>query len=310
MTNEELTELEDLKKEFPYLNFEEGYFGHKFGSINGTTPPFKWESLDAHQLKTMKRLMFLIGKQEGEKSASPIKMMGHATTFQMGVYQQKQKDKEALEIKEDLYSNDPDKIFRIVERAFNQHNSTESARVEFFKKILPSWPISSQKAIKQLSSDDDINFVILKQDSQDSDALKIKQDLESKDVDKVYGLINRALSFQDNGFVEGVLGKIFDRFHCSMGDVVGRKIKSKADGYENFLMWSGLSVKSEDIKPEIKRTPEEIVDAFNAYKWHTKTDDDDVVDLITKLNEEAMIYVDYENQRTIIKNLVEQMTDA
>lgn len=126
MTNDELNEIEVLMNDFPYIKKD------LTGSVNGITPEGVWEPLKCFELFKMRRLMFLLGKQEGELKSQ--------------------------ETNKKLYSADPQAVFDEVKKALIKGSLSHHNIIVFVKKLLENMPLTTNIALKEFKDEGNSDF--------------------------------------------------------------------------------------------------------------------------------------------------------
>jgi hypothetical protein len=148
MTNEEKVELQALKEKIP------GWAIYHIGrDYNG-------EEVSIQEVKNLRRLSFLLGKEEesNEKLSKTVTFLCQARSFEKGMEAQKEKDKEAVKVKENLFSTDPGIVLSQILNALNKGPLTYSNVKIVLKNLIKHIPSTIRIVLEELKFEENSDF--------------------------------------------------------------------------------------------------------------------------------------------------------
>lgn len=197
MTNEEKAELQALKEKIP------GWEWHHIGrDYNG-------KEVSIREVKNLRRLSFLLGKEEvnkdwvnrfnqleallNEVNKTPrIVTLCEAQSFEKGEEAQKEKDKKAIQVKENLYSNDHEVVLKQILNALIEGPLEFCYIIILLKNLMKEIPIAAEHLMRELQSDEKFKdfFSYIKGSSEDKINESFKDFVVKNNEDDIVKLTN------------------------------------------------------------------------------------------------------------------------
>lgn len=163
MTNEEKAELQALKEKI------RGWNAYHIGR------PVNGEEVSIREVKNLRRLSFLLGKEEEskrdffrgflenlakhEKEPEPkVITLCEEAAVKKGMEIQKEEDKEAIQVRENLYSADPDVVLKQISHALSRGPLTFTNIKILVKNLIREFPHTIRIVLDELKFEENSDF--------------------------------------------------------------------------------------------------------------------------------------------------------